>query len=96
MDHRIPIRRILELVLDVERVDDGRKPANELEYINRCLVLSRTRRPVVLGLEIIEFLGDHGGDPALCSLHAAPQRVRGGNMERVPAVPRTTDRTNAV
>jgi hypothetical protein len=52
-------------VTDLERVDDGREPVDELVEVHARRVLARGGRPVVLGEaeKVVELRVDEGHDP---------------------------------
>ena len=59
------IRLVLVRLADLQRVDDGREPVDELVEVHARCGLARRGRPVVLGEteEVVQLGVDEGGDP---------------------------------
>ena len=81
---------VLVRVADLERVDDGREPVDELVEVHARRVFARGRRPVVLGEpeKVVELGVDQGRDARRGARLRLVEGRRGREANRAPALGR--------
>ena len=81
---------VLVRVADLERVDDGREPVDELVEVHARRVFARGRRPVVLGEpeKVVELGVDQGRDARRGTRLRLVEGRRGREANRAPALGR--------
>ena len=81
---------VLVRVADLERVDDGREPVDELVEVHARRIFARGRRPVVLGEpeKVVELGVDQGRDARRGARLRLVEGRRGREANRAPALGR--------
>jgi hypothetical protein len=84
------IRLVLVRLADLQRVDDGREPVDELVEVHARCGLARRGRPVVLGEteEVVQLGVDEGGDPRRRARLGLLEGRRGREADRAAALGR--------
>lgn len=78
------IRLVLVRVVDLERIDDGSEPVDELVEVHARGVLARGGRPVVFGEpeKVVELRVDEGHDPRRRAQLGLAEGRRGRETDR--------------
>ena len=84
------IRLVFVRVADLQRVDDGREPIDELVEVHARCVLARSGRPVVLGEpeEVVQLGIDEGSYPRRRAHLSLLEGRRGREADRAAALGR--------
>ena len=92
------IRLVLVRLADLQRVDDGREPVDELVEVHARCGLTRGGRPVVLGEseEVVELGVNEGGNPRRRACLRLLEGRRGRETDRAAALGRARTRRGRV